>query len=240
MHVLVRLLRDRLVPATLTAAGVALIAAEILDVVGPATAGEPMSSAGPTRVAVGPSRPLPTLPPVDATVSTGPVPSPTRDPGRVATRIVIEALGIDLPVIRPLGDATTYPQCDVAMYIQELAQPGQDKATYLYAHARDGMFGPIHERAILKRSGGPSSMIGMIVQVFTSDDWLHEYEIVEVRLHQLDLDDAVRATDEELWLQTSEGPRGTAGKTQVIARPFLVLPAEHSPAHPTARPTTCD
>ena len=229
-------------PAALAAAGVALIAAGILDVAGPATAGEPTTSARPTSVAVGPSRSplLPTVPPIGATASARPVPSPSRDPDRVATRIVIDALGIDLPVIRPRGDATTYPQCDVAMYIQELSQPGLGAATYLYAHARAGMFGPIYERAILKRSGGPGSMLGMIVQVFTSDDWLHEYEIVEVRMHQLDLDDAVRATSEELWLQTSEGPRGTAGKTQVIARPFLVLPADPAAAHPTARPTTCD
>ena len=56
------------------------------------------------------------------------------------------------------------------MYIQELSQPGDGRATYLYAHARDGMFGPIYERAIQKKSGGPRSMIGMIVQVYTSDD----------------------------------------------------------------------
>jgi hypothetical protein len=125
------------------------------------------------------------------------------------------------------------------MYIQELAQPGNGRATYLYAHARDGMFGPIYERAIQKKSGGPKSMIGMIVQIYTSDDMLYEYEVTEVRLHQLTLDDAIHATTEELWLQTSEGPKGTPGKTQLLALPLITLPADHKAAHPTPHPVNC-
>jgi hypothetical protein len=125
------------------------------------------------------------------------------------------------------------------MYIQELAQPGQGRSTYLYAHARDGMFGPIYERAILKQSGGPKSMIGMLVQVYTNDDQLFEYEVTEVRLHQLSLDDALNATTEELWLQTSEGPRGTPGKTQLLAMPLVTLPADHATANPKPHPVVC-
>jgi hypothetical protein len=125
------------------------------------------------------------------------------------------------------------------MYIQVLWQPGSGRSTYLYAHARDGMFGPIYERAILNKSGGPKSMVGMVVQVYTSDDLLFEYEISEVRLHQLTLDDPLAATTEQLWLQTSEGPKGTAGKTQVVARPLITLPADHKAAHPTPHPVTC-
>ena len=82
-------------------------------------------------------------------------------------------------------------------------------------------------------------MIGMVVQVYTSDDFVHEYTIREVRLHQLTLDDAIRATTEELWLQTSEGPKGTAGKTQLRAEPLIVLPADHAAAHPTPKPVDC-
>ena len=122
---------------------------------------------------------------------------------------------------------------------QELSQPGEGHATYLYAHARDGMFGPIYERAIQRKSGGPKSMIGMIVQVYTSDDLLFEYEVAEVRLHQLTLDDAIHAAGEELWLQTSEGPKGTPGKTQLLALPLITLPADHKAAHPTPHPVNC-
>jgi hypothetical protein len=127
------------------------------------------------------------------------------------------------------------------MYLQApLRQPGQGGATYVYAHARGGMFGPIYERAILNLSGGPRSMIGMVVQVYTSEDFVHEYTVSEVRLHQLDVDDALRATTEQLWLQTSEGPKGTAGKTQLLALPLIVLPADHAAAHPKAKPVDCD
>jgi hypothetical protein len=234
-------LRDRLLPAVLTAAGVTLIAAGLLSYAGSAAAADPTLSAEPTVVSAQPGSSLgfPSLPPIDAP-SSAVAPSASGGPSdRVATRVVVEALGIDLPVVKPHGTSTTYPQCDVAMYIQELAQPGSGHATYLYAHARDGMFGPIYERAILKKHGGAASMIGMVVQVYTSDDLVFEYEVTEVRLHQLTLDAAIGATTEQLWLQTSEGPKGTPGKTQLLARPLITLPADHAAAHPTPHPVTC-
>lgn len=236
--------RNRLLPAVLTAAGVTLIAAGLLSYAGNAAAApDPSATAEPTILIAdpGPSLTFPSLPPVDVSPAVTATPSAdTAGATRVATRVVITSLDIDLPVIKPHGDSSTYPQCNVAMYIQApLKQPGQGGATYLYAHARDGMFGPIYERAIQKKSGGPKSMIGMVVQVYTSDDLVFEYAISEVRLHQLTLDDAVGATSEELWLQTSEGPKGTPGKTQLLALPLITLPADHKAAHPTPHPVTC-
>lgn len=225
----------------MTAAGVTLIAAGLLSYTGKASTVDPPASAEPTIVAADPSPSLgfPSLPPIETTPSATPAPSATSNANRVATRVVVEALGIDLPIVKPRGSSSTYPQCNVAMYIQELDQPGHGLATYLYAHARDGMFGPIYERAIQKKHGGPKSMIGMIVQVYTSDDLLFEYEVTEVRLHQLTLDDALQATTEELWLQTSEGPKGTPGKTQLLALPLITLPADHKAAHPVPHPVNC-
>jgi hypothetical protein len=235
-------LRDRLLPAVLTAAGVTLLAAGLLSYTGQVSAAaDPSISPEPTIVSADPGASLsfPSLPPIDASPSTTGLPSASPNTKRVATRVVVEALGIDLPIIKPRGNSTTYPQCNVALYIQELSQPGNGRATYLYAHARDGMFGPIYERAILKKSGGPKSMIGMVVQIYTSDDLLYEYAVTEVRLHQLTLDDAINATTEELWLQTSEGPKGTPGKTQLLALPLITLPADHKAAHPTPHPVSC-
>jgi len=225
----------------MTAAGVTLIAAGLLSYTGKASTVDPPASAEPTIVAADPSPSLgfPSLPPIETTPSATPAPSATPNANRVATRVVVEALGIDLPIVKPRGSSSTYPQCNVAMYIQELDQPGHGLATYLYAHARDGMFGPIYERAIQKKHGGPNSMIGMIVQVYTSDDLLFEYEVTDVRLHQLTLDDALHATTEELWLQTSEGPKGTPGKTQLLALPLITLPADHKAAHPVPHPVNC-
>jgi sortase family protein len=235
-------LRSRLLPAVLTAAGVTLIAAGILNYSGNALAGDEGASAGATIGSDEPalSLPVPTLPPLSASASAV-GPSPTPNASRVATRVVIEALGIDLPVVKPSGDSSTYPACNVAMYLQDprIGQPGWGRATYLYAHARDGMFGPIYERAIERRSGGPNSLKGMLVEVYTNDDYVFEYQITEVRLHQTSLDAPLTATSEQLWLQTSEGPKGTKGKTQVLAKPLVVLPAEHKAANPVPHPVVC-
>jgi hypothetical protein len=236
-----RSLRDRLLPAVLTAAGVALLAAGLLSYTGSAVAADPDASAAPTAITADPSAGLvlPTLPPPGASASG--VPSASPNPNTVATRVVIDALGIDLPIVKPRGGSSTYPLCNVAMYLVDprLGQPGGAKATYLYAHARDGMFGPIYERAIGKQHGGPRSMIGMIVQVYTNDDVLHEYQITKVLLHQLSLDAPMSATHDQLWLQTSEGPKGTPGKTQLVAEPLLTLPTDHATANPTPHPVVC-
>ena len=241
MATFVRTLRDRLVPAALTAAGVTLIAAGLFSYSGNGAAADPLASATPEIVSAGPSTglALPSLPPIDASPPASSGPSSSPEPDRVATRVVVEQLGIDLPVIKPHGDASAYPQCNVAMYIQELSQPGSGRSTYIYAHARDGMFGPIYERAIQKQHGGPKSMISMLVQVYTSDDLMFTYEVTEVRLHQLNLDDAINATTEELWLQTSEGPKGTPGKTQLLAKLLISQPVDHAAAHPKPRPINC-
>lgn len=139
-------------------------------------------------------------------------------------------------MIRPVGGPGTYPQCNVALYIQELHQPGQGAATYIYAHARTGMFLPILT-ASNKNAG--RAMIGMLVEIYTSDDQLFVYFISEVRKHQRNLNDAAAATTEQLWLQTSEGPAGTPGKTQLLALPLTIGPASHAAAHPVAHPVTC-
>ena len=231
-------LRTRLLAAVLTATGVSFLAAGLLSYTGTAEAG-PLPEPSQVVIAVQPTptAPLPTFPPVSAAPSASASPSPSAVVDRVATRVVVPALKIDLPVIKPAGGSGAYPQCNVAMYIQELHQPGQGGATYLYAHARAGMFGPIYNLAIVKKT--PNAMVGKLVYVYTSDDKLFIYEITEVRVHQLDLNDALDATTEELWLQTSEGPRGTPGKTQVKAVLLIVEDADHAEAHPRARPVNC-
>jgi hypothetical protein len=122
------------------------------------------------------------------------------------------------------------------MWIGALGQPGQGRATYLYAHAREGMFLPLLEASRTKKG---KKMLGMVVEVWTSDDQRFLYEIVEVRPHQLTLDDAFAATEDELWLQTSEGPKGTPGKLQVVARPISQEASDHASAHPKPHPVAC-
>ncbi len=136
MRTLFGALRDRILPAVMTAAGVTLIAAGLLSYSGrTSAAADPSDSPEPTIVAVDPGSSLgfPSLPPLVVSPSATDMPSPSASPNskRVATRVVVEALGIDLPIVRPRGSSATYPQCNVAMYIQELAQPGHGLATYL-------------------------------------------------------------------------------------------------------------
>ncbi len=214
----------------LTAAGVALVVAGLLSYTTPVEA-NPAATPAETDAPASPSAALPGSPPTGTAF-----PSPSGTVARVTTRVQVPALQIDVPVIKPPGGSKAYPLCNVAMYIQELGQPGGDRAIYIYAHARKGMFLPILDASKINNG---ARMKGMIVNVYTSDDQLFLYEITEVRRHQLDLDDAVNARTEQLWLQTSEGPRGTPGKTQVIARLLSAQPADHAAAHPRAKPVVC-
>jgi sortase (surface protein transpeptidase) len=237
MRTLLDRLVTRFVPAVLTAAGVTLLGAGLLTYTN-GVAADVGASASPSAA---PSAAI-----VSPTPSPSPNPSPSPDPsaalspsgtGAVSTRVVIPALHIDLPVIKPPNDA--YPLCNVAMYIQELKQPGEDGATYLYAHARTGMFLPLLTEA--QKNGG-KRMLGMLVQVYTSDDRLHLYEITEVRPvvpFATALDDALAATTDQLWLQTSIGPAGTKPKMQVVAMPLTTGPADHAAAHPVPKPVAC-
>ena len=158
---------------------------------------------------------------------------PPRPPTASPPASPIPALRIDLPVVRPPDDPDHFPYCNVAEFIQELSQPGLPGATYLYAHAREGMFLPLLETA-------DGKLPGMLVQVYTSDNLVFLYEITRVLRNQISLDEAFAATEEELWLQTSEGPRGTIGKTQVVARPISVGPADPAAANPKPKPVVCE
>ena len=224
----------RVLAALLTASGVTLLAAGLLSYIPPVAAEpaptRPPATASPSAAAT-PSA-LITLPPLESLPP--PSASPSADPDRVATRVRVAALDIDMPIVEgPAG----YPYCDVAMYLldkeqQRLGQPGQGRATYLFGHARTGMFLPLLDTP-------EKTQLGMVVEVWTSDDYRFLYEIVDVRRAQTSLDDPLAADSEELWLQTSEGPRGTVGKTQVIAEPLSVERADPEDAHPTPKPVDC-
>lgn len=151
----------------------------------------------------------------------------------VATRIAISGLKIDLPVIKPGGG---YPLCNVAMYIPQLSQPREAGVTLIYAHARTGMFLPLLERS--KINDG-TSLLGATVQVWTSNDLVSTYQITRVRRHVTSLDGVFDIGPEQLWIQTSEGPRGTVAKLMVVAKRIGYQAASHEAAHPTPLPVLC-
>jgi sortase (surface protein transpeptidase) len=243
------LLKSRLLPALLTAFGVVLVTAGLLTYVDPTTAGTAVIATPEIIEATEePSPPPSPSPSAPASASPSAEPSPTPEPtkkpaGReVATRVVVPALNIDLPIIRGTDE---YPYCDVAMYLSSskkakddvFGQPGEGRVTYVYAHARDGMFGPIYNLAIQKKT--PKKMIGMLVQVYTNHNRMFLYEVRQVRLHITSLDAAIARNKEEVWLQTSEGPKGTPGKTQVLTKFLSVEDSTQKESQPKAKPVRC-
>ncbi len=172
--------------------------------------------------------------------------SPTASPGReadgVATRVVIPGLGVDLPVVSEKltveANEPGYPLCDVAQYLEEFEDPGRPGTTYIYAHARTGMFAPLLEASLVDDG---RSLIGLDALVYTNDARLHTYRIFLVKRHATDLALAYEVPPGEwrLVLQTSEGPRGTFPILQVAARLVSTAAADLNDAHPVARPRAC-
>jgi hypothetical protein len=258
-------LLDRIMPAALMSGGVALLMAGLLSIAPPTSLGEE-GTPEPTFVAGNPvftpsttdeqldsPSPPPFLPspspspteapsPTPASPEPSPEPSPTPDPDVRASRVRIPSLRIDLPVVpgdlEVRGNRNFYPLCDVAQYIMELVQPGQEGTTYIYAHAQRGMFLPML-KASWRNNG--KEMEGALVEVYTTDSQLHLYEIFRVKRHATDLSIAfnVEPGEQRLVLQTSEGPEGVIPKLQVAARPIGVVPADPAEAMPEARPRAC-
>jgi hypothetical protein len=232
MHDLLLRVRYRLLPALLTAAGVALMAAGLLTYTAPVGAQPP---SGPPTGALGSEGPsgsigLRTIPPLSSGEPTGSPPA-----NRTATRVVVPALRIDLPVVAP---PSGFPYCNVAMYLDVFSQPGLPGATYLFAHARTGMFLPL---LIRSQENNGASLRDLLVQVYTSDDQVFLYHIVDVQRHYpADSSLGTLPTkDNQLWLQTSEGPLASSPKLLVVAMLLGGQPADHASAHPRAHPIVC-
>jgi len=184
-------------------------------------------------------------PPTSPPTAGPPTVPPSSRPGPAqrgfASRIRIPSLNVDLPVVPSdlvvAGNRGFYPLCDVAMYMTGFVQPGESGSTYIYAHAQRGMFLPLL-RASLNDDG--ASMIGSLVEVYTSDNKVHLYEIVRVKRHAMDLSiTRVAPGVHQLVLQTSEGYSGHIPKLQIAARPIAVLPASRSEVNSRPDPRVC-
>ena len=150
-----------------------------------------------------------------------------------ATRVKVAGIGIDLPVIRgPEG----YPPCRVAMYHASVAQPREPGVTFIYAHARTGMFLPL---LTSWRNNRGASLIGRTVKVWTSDSYVSYYRINKVRTTTKKMAGAYSLTNERLWLQTSTGPNTTYPKLIVEAVRYKTVKSTYSASHPKARPIRC-
>lgn len=150
-----------------------------------------------------------------------------------ATRVTVPGLGIDLPIVRgPSG----YPYCRVAMYLSSTAQPREPGITFIFAHARKGMFLPLLT-AWKIRSG--ASLIGRTVKVWTSNSYVSYYRIFKVRKTAKPMVGVNSLTSERLWLQTSTGPNTSYPKLLVEAVRYKTIKSTYASAHPTAHPVHC-
>jgi hypothetical protein len=254
-HRLPRLLRQlerHVVSSILTGAGVMLLAAGLFAYVMPLGAAATPPSAPPVGGAGSPSVPSSLGPPVTPTASPGGSPSASAvtpaSPAAsdaVATRVVIPALKIDLPVVPPRPNET-FPLCGVAEYwlgpggTPTYVQPGQPGTAYLFAHARAGMFLPL---LTASQSANGAGMIGYSVLVYTGDSKVYWYSIAVVN-RGLPYDDVApppmaHGATQQLVLQTSEGPYTTSTKLRVVATLVLVQPATFAASHPTPHPQVC-
>jgi len=226
-----------LVSALLAGAGVFLIVAGLFYYLQPVAA---QPNAAPTP-APSDSIALYSLPPL-ASIGPSVAPSAGASPmAAIATRVKVPALSIDLAIV---GNANEeFPLCDVAEYPvfdKPLAYPGLPGSTYLYAHARTGMFLPLLTQSRVNKG---AAMVGMWVEVYTADNQDHVYQISEVIRHVPDsstaFDRPLAAKTDQLWLQTSEGPIGYPDKLQVVAEPVGVVAASQADAHPAGKGNVC-
>jgi hypothetical protein len=150
-----------------------------------------------------------------------------------ATRIRIPNYRIDLAVVPgPNG----YPYCNVAMYQRVLGQPTEPGITFIYAHARTGMFLPLLTAS--KISNG-AAMVGKPVYVYASNSVIHVYTITKVRRHVKTIQNAFDISSEVLWIQTSEGPNSTYPKLVIEAKRTGTKTTTYAASHPVPRIVRC-
>jgi len=166
----------------------------------PAESGSPVAASATLATSRPPDAIAPTVPPD---------PQPIPD----GYRIQIPRLGIDLPIqegdVRRDIDLAQTPE-NVAFHLPGTAIPGQGSNTYLYAHARRGMF--------LSLWGAKP---GDEVFISTPDRRLLVYVVGDVlpRVPPSDVSVAAPTSAERLTLQTSTGPDPGNPRFVVLAYP---------------------
>ena len=194
---------NRVVPA----ASVLILCLGLILVVGLTRAPSPAPT--PTRVAAATTLPPPT-PSVNATASPSATPVPAILPGY---RIKIPRLAIDLPIAEGDVARDTVRQetpNNFAFHFPGTALPGDAGNTYIYAHARQGMF-----LALWNARDGDQ------VLIVTPDGRELHYVVREVhpRIEPTDVSWAQPTAAERLTLQTSTGPNPDDPRFVVVALP---------------------
>ena len=235
-----RLSRRRIVGSLLLAAIVGLTVnalpsgtAPTAEAVDSATDGQPMDlerSISPAAQTTKASLVMPAGTPLPVHVAAQ---APALRSDAAPTRVVIEALDIDLAVVTPPA-GETFPYCNVAEYLTFYSRPGLPGVTYVYAHARTGMFLPLLQSSQIQSGAG---MLGDEVQIYTEDDLVRTYQITAVHRNQRGFGVIDALDGDALVLQTSETAYHTGSKLVIVARPTAGPKlADAGDAHPKAEP----
>ncbi|MGH2491057.1 MAG: sortase [Candidatus Limnocylindria bacterium] len=171
-------------------------------------------------VGVRPAQPAAIVPPTVAAVTTSPASTPTTAPSATLTlpipdgyRIKIPRLAIELLIMEGdlERDAVRHETPDgFAFHLPGSAIPGDGGNSYVYAHARRGMFLDLW-----------SARVGDEVWIITPDARELRYVVSEVhaRVDPTDLSWVAPTVGERLTLQTSTGPNPGDARFVVIALP---------------------
>ena len=172
----------------------------------------PTAPASPAPSAVAAVTASPVASPTTLGPSTTPTatPVPTIPPG---FRIKIVRLAIDLPIAEGDIERDTVQQQtpdNFAFHFPGTAIPGDGGNSYIYAHARRGMFLSLW-----------SARVGDEVMIVTPDGRERRYVVSEVhpRVEPTDVSWAQPTSTERLTLQTSTGPNPGDPRFVVIALP---------------------
>lgn len=168
------------------------------------------ASPSPSAVAVVTASPLASPTALDPSASPTATPVPTIPPGH---RIKIARLAIDLPIAEGDIERDTVRQetpDDFAFHFPGTAIPGGGSNSYIYAHARPGMFLALW-----------SARVGDEVVIVSPDGRERRYLVSEVhpRVEPTDVSWAQPTAAERLTLQTSTGPNPGDPRFVVIALP---------------------
>lgn len=157
-----------------------------------------------------PTRSPTVSPTASPTVSPTPTPVPAIPPGY---RIKIQRIAIDLPIAEGDVERDTVRQetpNNFAFHLPGTALPGDRGNSYIYAHARTGMFLTLW-----------NARVGDEVVIVTPDARELRYTVSEVhpRVEPADVSWAARTATERVTLQTSTGPNPGDPRFVVVALP---------------------
>jgi sortase family protein len=190
--------------ALLLAVGAVLVANDIFPRAGSVA---PVAIPSPTAVA-------PTSTPVaPSAVAVSPTPMPTVGPIPDGYRVQIARLGIDLPITEGDVERDVVVQQtpeNFAFHFPGTAIPGTSGNSYIYAHARRGMFLSLW-----------NARVGDQVTITTPSGTALKFVVTEVhpRVPPEDTSWLQPAGDERLTLQTSTGPNRGDPRFVVVAAP---------------------